>query len=151
MVNAWIPIHWWPIINLGGFSSVVSEKHSHGSDRISPSPDSEVQSNHVRKIESFKKIAKFKSCMSIAQRRGHNGAQWSVPCCSVLRKIWGEARIWRVQVLFLLGFSQTCWGANNKTQAVHRFGFDKSTVSISLREKIAAEMKGNGGWGCFWC
>lgn len=36
-----------------------------------------------------------------------------------------------VQVLFLLGFGKICWGANNKTQTVHRLGFDKSTVSIS--------------------
>ena len=101
--------------------------------------------------KALRKEQNLRAGMNIAQKRGRDGARWLFPCCSVLRKIWRGARIQRVQVLFLLGFSQTCWGANNKTQAMYRFGFDKSTVSISLREKITAEMKGKSGWGCFWC
>lgn len=101
--------------------------------------------------KAWRKQQNLRAGMNIAQNRGCAGVQRSVLAALFWGKYGGGARIQRVQVLFLLGFSRTCWGANNKTQAVHRFSFDKSTVSISLREKIAAEMKGHGGWTCFWC
>lgn len=64
---------------------------------------------------------------------GYDEALWSIPCCY---KLWGDEKkktTEHVQVLFLLGFGKTCWGANNKTQTVHRLGFDITTVSISLK------------------